>query len=258
MDIRGAGRAVPESVRERMGSGGPRGLQILRSDVESVRGGFDSHAFPPPRARRRAALLLIGLLLAGGAGAVESGAPDSSRVGTALAPGGRDSSAASAAPAPAAPRPRSARADSARAPVRRGRFNAPNWVMLRSLAFPAWGQLHNRAWLKATLLGGGEVALLVGLLQDDRRLSDLRSEADRARVAGDVESLNAAVDAYNSRLDRFVSRQWLLGGVLVYAMVDAYVDAQFRDFKVEFEYDPAAPGGRPPAGGARLSLRWSF
>src|SRR6267378_4235840 len=34
-------------MRERLGSGGPRGLQILRSGVKSVRGGFDSHAFPP-------------------------------------------------------------------------------------------------------------------------------------------------------------------------------------------------------------------
>src|SRR5437879_4600598 len=35
------------SVRERMGSGGPLGLQILMSDAFGVRGGFDSHAFPP-------------------------------------------------------------------------------------------------------------------------------------------------------------------------------------------------------------------
>src|SRR5258705_8715187 len=34
-------------MRERMGSGGLRGLQILRSDAYSARGGFDSHAFPP-------------------------------------------------------------------------------------------------------------------------------------------------------------------------------------------------------------------
>src|SRR5437867_9107479 len=30
-----------------MGSGGLRGLQILRSGACSARGGFDSHAFPP-------------------------------------------------------------------------------------------------------------------------------------------------------------------------------------------------------------------
>ncbi len=30
-----------------MGSGGPRGLQILLSDAKTIRGGFDSHTFPP-------------------------------------------------------------------------------------------------------------------------------------------------------------------------------------------------------------------
>src|SRR5439155_5554752 len=33
--------------RGRMGPGGLRGLQILRSDASGARGGFDSHAFPP-------------------------------------------------------------------------------------------------------------------------------------------------------------------------------------------------------------------
>jgi len=34
-------------MRERMGSGGPRGLQILLSVADRGRGGFDSHTFPP-------------------------------------------------------------------------------------------------------------------------------------------------------------------------------------------------------------------
>src|SRR5438477_790936 len=38
---------TPMRLRERMGSGGPPGLQILVSGASGVRGGFDSHAFPP-------------------------------------------------------------------------------------------------------------------------------------------------------------------------------------------------------------------
>ena len=34
-------------MRDRMGSGGPRGLQILLSVADRGRGGFDSHTFPP-------------------------------------------------------------------------------------------------------------------------------------------------------------------------------------------------------------------
>ena len=44
-------------MRERMGSGGPRGLQILLSVADRGRGGFDSHTFPP-------LLLALALLLA--------------------------------------------------------------------------------------------------------------------------------------------------------------------------------------------------
>jgi hypothetical protein len=130
--------------------------------------------------------------------------------------------------------------------------------MLRSLAIPGWGQLHNGSWLKAAMLGGGETWLVAGLVEDDRRIRQLKAEADLAQAAGDDEGFNAAVDAYNHRLEGFVSRQWWLGGLLVYALMDAYVDAHFRDFKVEFEYDPALKGGKPPTGQTRLSLRWDF
>ena len=34
-------------MREWIGSGGPRGLQILLSGAKTTRGGFDSHTFPP-------------------------------------------------------------------------------------------------------------------------------------------------------------------------------------------------------------------
>ncbi len=148
--------------------------------------------------------------------------------------------------------------DTVRARVRRGRFDTPRWVMLRSLAVPGWGQLHNGSWLKAAVLGGGEIWIVAGLVDDDRRMRQLKVEADLAKSEGDSERSNQLIDAYNSRLDRFVARQWWLGGLLMYALMDAYVDAHFRDFKVEFEYDRALKGGKPPAGQTRLSLRWAF
>jgi hypothetical protein len=149
-------------------------------------------------------------------------------------------------------------ADTVRLRPRRGRFDTPRWVMLRSLAFPGWGQFHNGSWLKAAVLGGGEIWIVAGLVDDNRRIGELRVEADVAKAAGDNEGYNAAVDDYNSLLERSVSRQWLLGGLLAYALMDAYVDAHFRDFKVEFEYDRALRGGKPQTGQTRLSLRWAF
>jgi hypothetical protein len=148
--------------------------------------------------------------------------------------------------------------DSTRFRLHRGRFDAPRWVMLRSLVVPGWGQLHNGAWLKALALGGGEIALGVGIVRDNDSLDGLRAAAERARVESDEATYQAAVRTYNDRLNRMTSREWLLGGVVVYALADAFVDAHFRDFKIEFEYDPALPQGSPGAGGARLGVERAF
>ena len=91
-----------------------------------------------------------------------------------------------------------------------------------------------------------------------------------AQAANDEPRYAAAANRYNARLDTYVGRQWMLGGVLAYALVDAYVDAHFRDFDIEFRHDPAlpeqlpaepaAPKGGGSARGERLSLalRWHF
>jgi len=209
--------------------------------------------------------MLLSLALAGGpARAAADSDPGRAEVGamadsTAARP--RPGAGATADSTAARPRPEVGTAvepDSARSRLHRGRFDAPRWVMLRSLAVPGWGQLHNGSWLKAVLLGGGETAIISGLVEDDRRIRRLRAQADAARAEGDNDGFNAAVDAYNQRLNHFVSRQWLLGGLLVYSLMDAYVDAHFKDFKVEFEYDPALPGGKPPAKQSRVFLRWDF
>ena len=80
----------------------------------------------------------------------------------------------------------------------------------------------------------------------------------RARASDDIDLEEAAVAAYNERLDASFARQYLLGAVVVYALVDAYVDAHFRHFKVEFETDPALPEGMPEEVGVRVGWEWNF
>jgi len=243
-----------------MGSGGPRGLQILRSGASGVRGGFDSHAFPP---------LLHGLALTlaltvGPASARAQASADSiaARAGVQVVGSAR---------APA----RSAAADTTR---RRPWTTQPRMVMARSLLVPGWGQAYNHAWLKAVAVATGEGLLGARIVQDQRRLDDLLGELDRVR-AGPIPGMtdderlareSQLVNEYNARLDQRLARQWILGAVLAYALVDAYVDAHFRDFEIEFRHDPALPAGTPQAppgdgGAARgpwpgmsLGLRWTF
>lgn len=218
-------------MRERMGSGGPRGLQILLPGASGVRGGFDSHAFPPILL----ATLVAVLLIVAGAGSADA------------APARRDSTQRHEA-----------------------WHEQPRAVMLRSLLVPGWGQLHNRAYFKAVAVAAGEGVLIARLSQDGKDLSTWRARVDQAARDEDAEGYAAAATEYNAALDRLVGHQWLLGGVIAYALVDAYVDAHFRDFDIEFRTDPALPDGIPPSDarpvrgggtrgvGVRAALRWHF
>jgi hypothetical protein len=141
----------------------------------------------------------------------------------------------------------------------------PRFVMLRSAVVPGWGQLHNRAWVKALLVAGGEGWILKGIVDDTRELDRVQQALDAARASFDQAGEVALVNEYNVLLDQRLGRQWLLAGVIAYAMIDAYVDATFRGFELEFRHDPALPEGVPVPGkgpggalGMRLALRWEF
>jgi len=147
---------------------------------------------------------------------------------------------------------------SRRVPENRSRFAKPRWVMLRSLVVPGWGQAYNGAWYKAAAVAASEVTLTTRVLKDQRELNRLSDNVAAARRSGDLELEEAAVAVYNDRLDSAFARQYLLGAVVVYALVDAYVDAHFRHFKVEFETDPALPEGLPEQVGVRVGWEWNF
>lgn len=224
-----------------MGPGGSRGLQILVSGASRVRGGFDSHAFPP----LLALLIALGAATAGTARAAD---PDTVTVVSGAAP---DSLALpEAAPADTAPGRR------ARARPRRP-FDEPRWVMLRSLVVPGWGQLHNGSWLKAAAVLGLEVHLGRLVVRDLSALDRIEARVIAARASGDGAAESAAVAEYNARLDTLTRRQWWLGATVAYALLDAYIDAHFRNFEADFEYDPALEGGQPAAR-MRLQYRWRF
>ncbi len=231
-------------MRERMGSGGPRGLQILRSGANRVRGGFDSHAFPPCIARAfapLAALLALALVLVTPVHAQNLPAPDSTAF-------------ADTAKIVEFPRARMAAATRATPPPTPTGFDQPRWVMLRSLVVPGWGQLHNGSWTKALGVAAGEAWLGIAVINDQRDLDRLARAADRET---DAERHNDLIAQYNQRLNDSTRNAWLLGGVVVYSLLDAYIDAHFSSFDIEFQNDPAMPAetGTP---GQRVNLRWHF
>ena len=193
-----------------MGSGGLQGLQIPVSGAFGVRGGFDSHAFPPFFV---CIALLAVLLTATFAG--ESWAKGGARKPVPEGPYHTTADSLAAI----------ARADSiaaARDAARHGRkirdvqvvgganvppdsthrhwSDQPRFVMARSLLVPGWGQLHNHAWIKAALIAGAEGLLIGRILDDQRQLDRLLGQVDVARHGTDADLLNALVNEYNSAL----------------------------------------------------------
>jgi hypothetical protein len=140
-----------------------------------------------------------------------------------------------------------------------GHFSKPRWVMLRSMVVPGWGQVYNHQWFKAGAIVAAEGSMIWRVIDDQQTLAALSKNVDLAREIGDSDLEEAAVTAYNNQLDSASTRQWLLALMITYSMVDAYVDAHFRNFKIEFERDPALPDGDASQGiGVRAGWEWGF
>ena len=262
-----------------MGSGGLRGLQILLSGVSGVRGGFDSHAFPP----LVAAIVAACCALASPAAAALPGAPVPAPPISAFSllgpvavvedtvlndvlpraplpgttePAPPDTGVARIVDLPrnAPNRVRTPQSD----PRLRPTFEQPRWVMMRSLVVPGWGQFHNKAWLKGLAIAGGEVALVTQIVQDERELGNLQDQVDAAREANDQAGYASAVNDYNSLLESSTARRWWLGGLLAFSLIDAYIDAHFVDFDYEFDHDRALPEGTPPSPTVKVRVGFGF
>jgi uncharacterized protein DUF5683 len=270
------------SERERMGSGGLRGLQIPRSGASSARGGFDSHAFPPrfgraqppARAGEVAPRALLAILLAATLAAPSraQARSDSTAVArpvpvsrdTMVIPLGTTRPAEPSAASDSTRRRVFTAADSARYAAERARrappaapkgFDQPKWVMMRSLVVPGWGQAYNHAWWKAAGVALTEGYLIARIVEDSRALNRLQRDVD---LTSDPAREQMLSDEYIARSDRYVGRQWILGAVVAYALTDAYIDAHFRNFRIEFEHDPALPAGDADAAGLRVSWQEKF
>jgi len=111
--------------------------------------------------------------------------------------------------------------------VGRGRgIDAPLWVMMRSAAFPGWGQLHNGQYFKAAVLGGVEAAFLYGIWNEDRL-------ADRALERGDPWTASIHKATKKDYL-------WWCAFTILLSVGDAYVDAHLDRFDAEFREEDSA------------------
>jgi hypothetical protein len=90
--------------------------------------------------------------------------------------------------------------------------------MLKSVLVPGWGQATNGSWIKAGLAAGLEGYLIAGAVQAGRDVRRIRASSDTTSLA----------DAQ----DRKVKYVWWTIGATCISMLDAFVDAHFKNFDV--------------------------
>jgi hypothetical protein len=97
----------------------------------------------------------------------------------------------------------------------------PSGAMWRSMLLPGWGQLYNGKYLKALIIGGGEIGLIWGIYAQHQRLQDARKANDEI-----------AENFYRDDRNRLT---WWLVGTILYSMADAYVDGQLWNYDLSDE-----------------------
>ncbi len=126
---------------------------------------------------------------------------------------------------------------------------SPATTLLRSVAFPGWGQLENGQPLKAVAVFSVEAGLVASGVIELRRADRSLEEEARAAALGDATRASESYQRYLDRRDRAISRFWWAGFALLLSMLDAYTDAHLRGFDRDGMPElPAEPSASPEAG----------
>lgn len=126
----------------------------------------------------------------------------------------------------------------AQSPDSRALEKSPFWAAIRSAVFPGWGQFYTGHYLKGSLFFIVESGLITGALMEDRWMK----QAYQRSLSGDREYY----DRYLRHLQRRNTYLWWLGGMVVYSMLDAYVDAhlyRFDEEVVSVDLEPSVEKG---------------
>lgn len=94
------------------------------------------------------------------------------------------------------------------------RTKSPTGALLRSMVFPGWGQWYNEKKYKTAFVFSAESFLIGLVVYLNKKVTDSK--------VGSSER-----DFYT---DRRNLTYWLIGGVTLLSMLDAYVDAYLYDF----------------------------
>ena len=124
-----------------------------------------------------------------------------------------------------------AQTDSAQAMVFKSK--SPMGALLRSVAFPGWGQFYNKKYLKAGLAFGAETTFLTLMAIEWKRTDNHKKLFDS--MSQDHPDKSWESEQYKFYQDRKNLFLWSTIATIFVSMFDAYVDAHLYDFDKEME-----------------------
>jgi Family of unknown function (DUF5683) len=231
-----------------MGSGGPRGLQILQSGAKNIRGGFDSHTFPPQSSIAR---FVVSIAVAGvlASAISERAIADMQEPAAAPAPDAQADKDDAGAAQPAPP------------PTTGPRYRvSPTRATLQSMVVPGLGQYRAGARVRGAVAFALESYLVTRTLIEHDRAGDDRDRAEEAGMAGDVAAESefaASADLHEERRGELL---FWTGIAHMFNMLDAYVAAHLSLVDDEIDSVERLTFNASPSlgGGETLTVTWSF
>jgi hypothetical protein len=115
----------------------------------------------------------------------------------------------------------------------------PTGAMLRSIAFPGWGQWYNGKRFKAVIVFGAEVGVIANTIYQNQKVQKSKSELERQFYLE----------------NRRLSNWWLAGAILL-SMIDAYVDAHLYGFDESPDLGATSPAASAADVGGEVVWLW--
>ncbi|MFQ6092477.1 MAG: DUF5683 domain-containing protein [bacterium] len=115
---------------------------------------------------------------------------------------------------------------------------SPWGAAVRSAVFPGWGQVYTEHYVKSGVIFLIESGLIVSAVMENEK-------ANKAYEAAQ-STTDEQYQKYLDRLERRNLYLWWTAGVIVYSMIDAYVDAhlfRFDEEGITLSVEPRWPRG---------------
>jgi hypothetical protein len=108
---------------------------------------------------------------------------------------------------------------------------SPTGALLRSVAFPGWGQFYNGKYFKSLVVFGTETTFItLAAIEWKRRNEHKRNFENLPQDHPDKSWEFEQFRFYEDRRNLFL---WITAGIVFLSMFDAYVDAQLYNFDKE-------------------------